>query len=108
MRQDHPIGIDSFVSQTCQLSPHVNPIQALQLLQECIKIMLQTSVTAPLGVLADSCSQSLITSSSRPGPTPSIFCPSIDSSIKLRLLILVLLNPFRTPNRSGKPRSSHF
>ena len=43
MRQDHPIGIDSFVSQTCQLSPHVNPIQALQLLQECIKIMLQIS-----------------------------------------------------------------
>ena len=42
MRQDHPTGIDS-VSQACQLSPHVNPIQALQLLQECIKIMLQTS-----------------------------------------------------------------
>ena len=39
MRQDHPLGIDDFVSQTCQLSPHVNPIQALQLLQECIKIM---------------------------------------------------------------------
>ena len=26
MRQDHPLGIDDFVSQTCQLSPHVNPI----------------------------------------------------------------------------------
>ena len=42
MRQDHPLGIDAFVSQACKLSPHVNPIQALQLLQECIKIMPQT------------------------------------------------------------------
>ena len=32
MRQDHPLGIDAFVSQACKLSPHVNPIQALQLL----------------------------------------------------------------------------
>ena len=39
MRHDHPLGIDTFVSQACQLSPHVNPIQAIQLLQECIKIM---------------------------------------------------------------------
>ena len=39
MRHDHPLGIDAFVSQACQLSLHVNPIQALQLLQECIKIM---------------------------------------------------------------------
>ena len=42
MRHDHPLGIDAFVSQACQLSPHVNPIQALHLLQECIKIMPQT------------------------------------------------------------------
>jgi len=42
MRQDHPLGIDAFASQACQLSPHVNPIQALQLLQECIKIMPKT------------------------------------------------------------------
>ena len=42
MRQDHPLGIDAFVSQACQLSPHVNPIQALQLLQECVKIMPKT------------------------------------------------------------------
>ena len=39
MRHDHPLGIDTFVSQACQLSPHVNPIQVIQLLQECIKIM---------------------------------------------------------------------
>ena len=26
MRQDHPLGIDAFVSQACQLSPHVNSI----------------------------------------------------------------------------------
>ncbi|MBP98097.1 hypothetical protein CMK18_19270 [Candidatus Poribacteria bacterium] len=39
MRHDHPLGIDAFVSQACQLSPHLNPIQALLLLQECIKIM---------------------------------------------------------------------
>ena len=39
MQKDHPLGIDAFVSQACKLSPHVNPIQALQLLQECIKIM---------------------------------------------------------------------
>ena len=32
MRHDHPLGIDAFVSQACQLSPHVNPIQAFQLL----------------------------------------------------------------------------
>ena len=42
MRQDHPLGIDAFVSQACQLSPHVTPIQALQLLQECIQIMPKT------------------------------------------------------------------
>ena len=34
MRHDHPLGIDAFVSQACQSSPHVTPIQALQLLQE--------------------------------------------------------------------------
>ena len=39
MRHDHPLGIDAFVSQACKLSPRFNPIQALQLLQECIKIM---------------------------------------------------------------------
>ena len=37
MRQDHPLGIDAFVSQACQLSPHVNPIQVLHLLQKCIR-----------------------------------------------------------------------
>ena len=43
---NHSLGIDAFVSQACQLSPHVNPIQALQLLQECVKIM---SKTGPVG-----------------------------------------------------------
>ena len=36
MQQNYPLGIDAFVFQTCQLRPHVNPIQALLLLQECI------------------------------------------------------------------------
>ena len=38
MRSEHPLGIDAFVPQACQLSPHINPIQSLQLLQKCIKI----------------------------------------------------------------------
>ena len=50
MRQDHPLGIDAFVSQACPLSPHLNPIQALQLLQECIKIMPTTGTNdRPVG-----------------------------------------------------------
>ena len=42
MQSEHPLGIDAFVPQACQLSPHINPIQSLQLLQKCIKIMPKT------------------------------------------------------------------
>ena len=40
MRQDHPLGIDAFVSQTLSIKPSCQPHSSL--LQECIKIMLQT------------------------------------------------------------------
>ena len=110
MRQEHPLGIDAFVSQACQLSPHVNPIQALQLLQECIKIMPQTG------------------SNGRPVGRPGWFLLSISDSFFKR----AWANTFdflplywqqhqntaphprslqlvtRSRNQSGKPRSSHF
>ena len=106
MRQDHPLGIDAFVSQACQLSPHVNPIQALQLLQECVKIM---SKTGPVG-------------------RPDWFLLSISDSFFKRAWANTFdflplywqqhqntaphprsLKPINRPcNRSGKPRSSHF
>jgi len=39
MRSDHQLGIDAFVADAIRLSPNVTPIQALKLLQSCIKIM---------------------------------------------------------------------
>ncbi len=110
MRQDHPLGIDAFVSQACHLSPHVTPIQALQLLQECIKIMPKTG------------------GNGRPVGRPGWFLLSISDSFFKR----AWANTFdflplywqqhqntaphprslqlvtRVHNRSGKPRSSHF
>tara|TARA_Y100001968_G_scaffold281499_1_gene278775 strand:+ start:261 stop:593 length:333 start_codon:yes stop_codon:yes gene_type:complete len=110
MRHDHPLGIDAFVSQACQLSPHVNPIQALQLLQECIKIMPQTG------------------GNGRPVGRPGWFLLSISDSFFKRAWANTFdflplywqqhqntvphprsLQPINRPsNRSGKPRSSHF
>ena len=110
MRQDHPLGIDAFVSQACQLSPHVNPIQAFQLLQECIKIMPETG------------------GNGRPVGRSGWFLLSISDSFFKRawantfdFLLLYwqqhqnpaphprALKPItRNPNQSRKPRSSHF
>ena len=46
------LSVDAFVSQVCQLIPHIKPIQALQLLQECIKIMPKTGANGrPVGRL---------------------------------------------------------
>ncbi len=42
MRPDHQLGIDAFVSDTIRFSPNLTPIQALKLLQSCIKIMPKT------------------------------------------------------------------
>ena len=42
MRPDHQLGIDAFVADTIRLSPDLTPIQALKLLQSCIKIMPKT------------------------------------------------------------------
>ena len=110
MRQDHPLGIDAFVSQACQLSPHVNPIQALQLLQECIQIMPKTG------------------GNGRPVGRPGWFLLSISDSFFKRAWANTFdflplywqqhqntaphprsLQPVtRSRNRSAKPRSSHF
>ncbi len=110
MRQDHPLGIDAFVSQACHLSPHVNPIQALQLLQECVKIMPKTG------------------GNGRPVGRPGWFLLSISDSFFKRAWANTFdflplywqqhqntaphprsLQPItRSRNRSAKPRSSHF
>ena len=42
MRPDHQLGIDAFVADTMQFSPNLTPIQALNLLQSCIKNMPKT------------------------------------------------------------------
>jgi hypothetical protein len=42
MRQDHQLGIDAFVADTIRFSPNLTPIQALMLLQSCIRIMPKT------------------------------------------------------------------
>ena len=107
---NHSLGIDAFVSQACQLSPHVNSIQALQLLQECIKIMPKTG------------------GNSRPVGRPGWFLLSISDSFFKRAWANTFdflplywqqhqntaphprsLQPVIRPrNRSAKPRSSHF
>ena len=54
---NHSLGIDAFVSQACQFSPLVKPIQALQLLQECIRSCPKLVVmAAPLDGSVGSCS----------------------------------------------------
>ena len=109
MRQDHPLGIDAFVSQACQLRPHVNPVQALHLLK-CIKIR------PPTG------------GNDRPVGRPGWFLIYISESLFKRAWANTFdllpfywqhhqaaaahprsLKPINRPsNRSGKPRSSHF
>ena len=42
MRPDHQLGIDAFVAEAMRLSTNLNPTQALNLLQSCIKIMPKT------------------------------------------------------------------
>ena len=42
MRPDHQLGIDAFVADTMRFSPNLTPIQALNLLQSCIKNMPKT------------------------------------------------------------------
>ena len=80
---NHSLGIDAFVSQACQFSLLVNPIQALQLLQECIKIMPKTGGNGRPGWFLLSISDSFF---KRAGPIPSSFCPSIGNNIKILLL----------------------
>ena len=107
---NHSLGIDAFVSQACQFSPLVNPIQALQLPQECIKIMPKTG------------------GNGRPFGRPGWFLLSIADSFFKRawantfdFLLLYwqqhqtssphprsLKSINRNANQSRKPRSSHF
>jgi hypothetical protein len=42
MRPDHQLGIDAFVAEAMRFSPNLTPLQALNLLQSCIKIMPKT------------------------------------------------------------------
>ncbi len=74
---NHSLGIDAFVSQACQFSPLVNSIQALQLLQECIKIMPKTGDNGRPGWFLLSISDSFF---------KRAFCPSIGNNIKILLL----------------------
>jgi len=39
MRSEQPLGIDAFVADTMRLNPNITPLQALMLLQSCVKIM---------------------------------------------------------------------
>ena len=39
MRSEQPLGIDAFVANTMRLNPNITPLQALMLLQSCVKIM---------------------------------------------------------------------
>ena len=106
MRQDHPLGIDAFVSQACQLSPHVNPIQALQLLQECVKIMSKTGPVGRPGWFLLSISDSFF---KRAWANTFDFLPLYWQQHQNTVphpRSLKLIN--RPSNRSGKPRSSHF
>ena len=112
MRQDHPLGIDAFVSQACPLSPHVTPIQALQLLQECIVlrsglqlVVMAAPLVVPAGYLL-SISDSFF---KRAWANTFDFLPLYwqqhqNTAPHPRSLQLVT----RVHNRSGKPRSSHF
>ena len=106
MRQDHPLGIDAFVSQACHLSPHLPPIQALQLLQECIKIMPKTGGNGRPGWFLLSISDSFF---KRAWANTFDFLPLYWQQHQNTAPHPRSLQPVTRPrNRSAKPRSSHF
>ena len=110
MRSDHPLGIDAFVSQACQLSPHVSPIQALHLLQACINIMPKTGgngrPVGRTGWFLLSISDSFF---KRAWANTFDFLPLYWQQHQTSAPHPRSLKPnHRNSNRSSKPRSSHF
>ena len=104
MRQDHPLGIDAFVSQACQLSPHINPVQALHLLK-CITGGNDRPVGRP-GWFLLSISESLF---KRAWANTVDLLPFYWQQHQTAAPHPRSLKPINRPtNRSGKPRSSHF
>ena len=109
MRTDHPLGIDAFVSQACQLSPHVSPIQALHLLQACINIMPKTGgngrpVGRP-GWFLLSISDSFF---KRAWANTFDFLPLYWQQHQTQVAHPRSLHPNNQPHRTTKARSSHF
>ena len=49
MRSEQPLGIDAFVADTMRLNPNITPLQALMLLQSCVKIMPKGGNSRPVG-----------------------------------------------------------
>ena len=90
MRSEQPLGIDAFVANTMRLNPNITPLQALMLLQSCLR---QVVIAVLLVVPAGSYSLLPINTSSGLGPIPLTFSPrtgKINSNLPVDVLLIAV------------------